>query len=98
MQSGYNLFWSKRADDDLDDIIKYLETHFSDLEISNFFKILEDQLIRVKENPDSFVKHSKNIRKILITKQTTLYFIVKKKQITIIRLFDQRQDPNKLGF
>lgn len=44
MKSGYKLFWSDRALEDLQNIIKYLEEEWSQREIRNFAKRLDRRL------------------------------------------------------
>lgn len=98
MQSGYKLFWSDRALDDLQNIINYLNEKWTQKEIRNFVRRLDKRIELIFGNPRLFPKTSKrkNIRRSVLTKHTVIYYEVTENSVTIVTLFDPRQHPKKL--
>jgi plasmid stabilization system protein ParE len=98
MRSGYKIEWSDEAKDNLSNIIKYLEKAWTEKEIKKFFVKLESNLLLMSENPSLFPlsNKTKNVRRNVLSPQTSLYFKVEKDVIFIVSLFDNRQNPKKL--
>jgi plasmid stabilization system protein ParE len=98
MKSTYKIIWTDEAFKNLENIIAYLEKFWTEKEIRKFARLLDKQLILIKENPAlyPFSKKSNNIRKSVLTKQITLYYRTIETEIYLIALFDSRQDPDKL--
>lgn len=98
MKSTYKIIWTDEAFQNLQNIINFLEKFWTEKEISKFVRLLDKQLMLIKQNPAlyPFSQKSKNIRKSVLTKQITLYYRVDKADIHLITLFDNRQNPDKL--
>ena len=98
MKSGYKLFWSDRALADLQNIIEYLTEKWTQKEIQNFARRLDKRLELISINPRLFSKTTKrkNIRRSVLTKHTVIYYETMEKVVTIVTLFDSRQNPKKL--
>ncbi|SRR5258706_4998067 len=98
MQSGYKLFWSDRALQDLQNIIDYLSENWTQKEIQNFARRLDRRLEIIARNPRLFPKTTKRkkVRRSVLTKHSVIYYQSEKNSVTIITLFDPRQDPKKL--
>ena len=98
MQSGYKLFWSDRALDDLQNILDYLNEKWTQKEIRNFVRRLDKRLELISGNPRLFPKTVKrrNIRRSVLTKHTVIYYEATENSVTIVTLFDPRQHPKKL--
>lgn len=98
MKSGYNIDWTVEALNNLDDIIDYLTNKWTDREISNFYKLLDKRLklISISSHtfPDSELKT--NVKRSVLSKQTTVYFEVKTNSVVILSLFDNRKNPESL--
>lgn len=75
MQSGYKLFWSDRALEDLQNIINYLGEKWTQKEIRNFVRRLDIRLELISTNPRLFPKtvKRKNIRRSVLTKYAVIY-------------------------
>lgn len=98
MKSTYKLIWSDEARNNLNGIIDYLENNWSEKEISRFFKKLNHQLDLIKNNPKLFPKvNKKGIRKSVLLKQVSIFYKSNHKEIHILFLFDNRQNPSKLN-
>jgi plasmid stabilization system protein ParE len=98
MKSGYKLFWSDRAFDDLRNIIDYLAETWTQKEIKAFVKKLDKRLEIIAINPRLFplTKKRKNLRRSVLTRQTVIYYETSGNIVTVIALFDPRQNPSKL--
>jgi plasmid stabilization system protein ParE len=98
MRSGYKLFWSDRALFDLQNTLDYLSSKWTDKEIRNFVKRLDSRLELILINPRLFPKtpKRKNVRRSVLTKYTVIYYEASNDVITLVTLFDPRQNPKKL--
>ena len=98
MKSGYSIDWSDEALDNLDSIIEYLQNKWTDREISRFFKKLDKHIDLISKNPLLFpvVDLTTNLRRSVLTQQTTIYYAIKNDVIVILSLFDNRKDPKSI--
>lgn len=100
MKSGYELFWSERASTDLQSILKHLSENWSQREMKNFSNRLDSRINLIVQFPNLFPSSGKrkSIKRSVLTKHITIYYQVntRKNIITILSLFDTRQNPNKL--
>lgn len=92
------VIFSSKADNDLTGIIEYLKSEWSASQIRNFNSILDRKLEIIVNYPYSYpsILNNKNIRKCVLTKQISLFYLIKKDIIFILRLFDSRSNPSKL--
>jgi plasmid stabilization system protein ParE len=90
--------WSKFAEQDLEIILHYLSTNWNPTVCLNFLKLIDISIEMICINPNVFILINKKleIRKCIVSKQNSLYFRVKNNQIEILRIYDNRQNPNKL--
>jgi plasmid stabilization system protein ParE len=86
------------AKESFDTIVNYIEVKWSIKEKITFLKKFDKSVSAIFLHPESFPLTEKNkmVRKCVVTKQTTFYYIFTTKAITIISVFDTRQDPNKI--
>lgn len=98
MKSGYKLFWSDNALWDLQNIINYLSKNWTQREIQHFSRRLDKRLDLISSNPELFPKTTKrkNVRRSVLTKHTVIYYEAGEKVVTIVTLFDPRQNPKSL--
>jgi len=98
MKSGYKIDWSDEASENLNSIIEYLSVTWTNREITRFFNKLDDRINIISRNPLAFPQFNfgVNIRRCVITEQTTIYYEIKKDSIVIISLFDNRKNPDSL--
>ena len=99
MKSGYKVDWSDEASDNLNSIIEYMTSIWTDREISRFFKKLDDRIALISKNPQTFpqLDFGINVRRSVLSEQTTIYYEIKKESIVIISLFDNRKNPDSLN-
>lgn len=98
MKSGYKTEWSDEALKNLDSIIDYLTIKWTDREIRNLFEKLDKRLDIISKNPLSFPASDLriNIRRCVLTEQTSIYYEIKKDSIVILSLSDNRKDPKSI--
>ena len=89
--------FSKRSKNSLSKLLHYLEQEWS-LKVKNeFIKKLDRCVLQISKHPEScpVSKDFSGLYKCVVTKQTTLYYRIKEKEIQVIAFFDNRQDPKK---
>ena|SRR6185437_5074849 len=84
---------------DLDSVVDYLTNKWGLIVTNNFIERFEKVTILLSENPKMFpfFNEPKHLQKCIVTKHNILYFIETDDKITIITIFDTRQDPEKLS-
>ena len=90
--------WSPSAQTDLENVADYLMHTWGKSVVEKFLRRISKIIIQIVINPKQYplINYKLDVWKCVITKQNTLYYRVKNKQIEIIRIFDTRQDPRKL--
>jgi plasmid stabilization system protein ParE len=98
MKSGYKIDWADEARQNLDSIIEYLDNRWTDKEISNFFKKLDKRIDIISRNPHAYptIDLRSDLRRSVLTEQTSIYYEIKSDSIVILSLFDNRKDPDSL--
>lgn len=89
---------SKTAEKKLDKLFEYLIKKWSVKVKKEFVEKLDSSIEIIKNQPEIFPesKKGKELKKCVITKQTTLYYRYNSERINIVAIFDTRQDPKKL--
>ena len=90
----YKLFWSKESISNLESILSYLESEWTDREIASFKRKLSKQLELIEKNPRLFPVSDvqPRLRKAVLSKQTTIFYELKEYEIHIAYLFSNRMD------
>ena len=97
MKSGYSIFWTENALNELSDTINYLENNFTEIEIKKLAKQIENTIELISRNPNVFPKSEfKDIHKVVILKFNTLYYRTKDEQVQILSFFSNRQSFIKM--
>ncbi len=93
------IVFSKRSKNQLESLLEYLQNNFSILTKEKFITNFDKIVLIILKNPDTFrvSEVNGNIRKCVISKQTTLYYRYNINEIRILSLFDTRQNPNKIN-
>src|SRR5688572_28128464 len=94
------VFWSKRAEQNFERIIEYLDLEWGNQVTSAFVKKVHDFLDILCEFPElGSLEHPKrNIRGFLIVKQITVFYKIRGNSIILLNFFDNRQGPAKTKF
>jgi plasmid stabilization system protein ParE len=96
--SSFTVFYTQRADTDAVTIKNYLLYKFTQKEVDHFYKLLENFEALVVVFPELFRASSvnnKNIRKAVLSKQLSVFYIVSKKRISVVAILDNRMNPDK---
>ncbi|MGB4447988.1 MAG: type II toxin-antitoxin system RelE/ParE family toxin [Cloacibacterium sp.] len=96
MKSGYKIFWTEHAASELEKTIQYLQTEFSDKEISKLLIKLEETLELISINPKIFpTSDKKGIHKAILLKYNSIYYREINNTVEILSFFSNRQNPKK---
>lgn len=97
MKNGYKLFWTPRADRELDEAISYLEENWTDKEIQNLALKLDDVLQIITNNPYVFqvsdLRH--DVRRAVVAKYNSLYYRINNDSIEILSFYNNWKNPKK---
>ena len=98
MESIYKILWSDEALKNLKLIIEYLENNWTQKELTQFAKLLDKRLALIEHNPYSFplIDNYSNLRRSVLSKQTSIYYQIIGQNVRLITLFDNRQNPEQL--
>lgn len=98
MVSRHKIFWSDEALRNLEEILNYLRTHWTEKEIVDFNKNLLKQLELIASFPLMAPVTSQNgrLRKSVLSRQTSIVYEFRENIIYLVYLFDNRKDPKKL--
>ncbi len=93
---AYEVIWSPEAEATFDNIVEYLNRHWTSKEIIRFIKRTEEVIFLLVQNPYLFRGSDKeNIFEVLVTKQNLLLYQVVEsdKRVELISFWDTRQNP-----
>ena len=90
----YKIFWTDESIRNLESIISYLETEWTEKELNKFKSKLSTQIELISKNPQIFPvsQYQNRLRKAVLSKHTTIYYEIKNNQIFIAYLFSNRMD------
>ena len=94
------IIWSPKAEEDFECILDYLQNNWDNKVLQGFIEITDMLLEQISSNPRQFpfIHKQKKIRKCILTKHNTLYYRDRKESVDVLRIYDTRQDPEKLSF
>lgn len=94
------IVWSPLADRDIENILEYLNENWNQKVIIRFLNKINIATKQILKNPHQYpiINKKLQVRKCVVTKQNTLFYRDTEKTIEILRLYDTRQDPEKLKF
>ncbi|MCF8276397.1 MAG: type II toxin-antitoxin system RelE/ParE family toxin [Flavobacteriales bacterium] len=98
MASEFQIIWSDEAISNLEKILDYLERKWTEREVNRFKVLLSRQLDIIQNNPELFPKSGIQslLRKAVLSKQTSIYYLIRDDSIYLVYLFDNRMNPEKL--
>ena len=81
----------------LENLLEYLQEEWSVNVKLEFMAKLDKSIEQISTHPKSCPESQrfKGLHKCIVTRQTSLYYRIGKKEIEVITLFDNRQDPDK---
>ncbi|MCU4176927.1 type II toxin-antitoxin system RelE/ParE family toxin [Carboxylicivirga sp. N1Y90] len=98
MKDIYKLIWTDEALNGLKEIFNYFERRFAKKDTQEFARKLDERLELLKTSPKTFAftNKSKNIRRTVIARLTSVYYRIEGNEVQIISVFDNRQNPDIL--
>ncbi|MCB0497071.1 MAG: type II toxin-antitoxin system RelE/ParE family toxin [Cyclobacteriaceae bacterium] len=89
---------SKRAAKKLDKLLNYLESEWSERVKINYVEKFDQIVNQLRTFPEigQETELVKGLRRLVITKQTTIYYRYDNKYVKIAAIFDTRMDPMKI--
>jgi len=88
--------WSKEAKTTYENVIAYLKENWTDKEIITFINRTEFILTIISHQPYLYkASNHKKIRKAVIGKQNSLFYLVRGSEIYLLSFWDNRRDPKK---
>jgi plasmid stabilization system protein ParE len=94
------IIWSPSAEGDFGNILEYLNQKWGEKVACQFIEITSTILLKISLKPKMFPLSNKKmkIRRCVVTKHNSIYYRESVTQIQILRIYDTRQDPDKLTF
>lgn len=95
----YPVEWTDEAKKNRREIHRYLAKEWTDREVRQFYHLLDERITLIATHPKMFpaTEARNDVRRSVLIKQLSLYYIFDGHKIEILFLFDNRQDPEKLG-
>lgn len=88
--------WTKEAKNTYNDVLSYLKENWTDKEIAKFVSKTSSVLIAISYQPYLFKESNhKKVRKAVINKQNSLFYLVRDTEIYLLSFWDNRRDPKK---
>jgi len=94
------VIWSSKALKSYDQVLAYLTSEWGNTSVQKFMDEVERVILLISKNPSMFrrsVRHE-NIRIGYLTKQNSLVYRLKAKEIELLLFWDNRQDSKKLKY
>jgi plasmid stabilization system protein ParE len=97
MKSGYNILWTDHALAELEATIEYLQNNWSESDLKNFARKLDDTIVLISQSPTLFPqsKIKKGVHRAIVAKHNTLYYKVSNDEIRILSFFSHRQSEKR---
>jgi plasmid stabilization system protein ParE len=87
----------KRAVESFDNIVNYINDNWSEKSAKEFVQQTNRLIDQISENPDMCTQiEGTDVKKAVITSQTSLYYRVMDQLIRLITFWDNRRNPKKL--
>jgi plasmid stabilization system protein ParE len=88
--------WSNEARATYENVLQYLKENWTQTEIEKFVSKTNSILLIISYQPYLFkASHYKKVRKAVITKQNSLFYLVRESDIYLLSFWDNRRDPKK---
>jgi len=94
----YKIFWTEEAIRNLEEVIDYLYSRWTQREVENFKTKLSKQIDLIHRNPKLFPisTFQPRLRKAVLSKQTTIFYEVKNKTIYLAYIFVNYKSTDRL--
>jgi plasmid stabilization system protein ParE len=91
------LKWTDRALEEYDKLLIYLYSEWGEEITLRVVLEIEKAVLRIRNSPEQFpiIQKRHNVRRCVMSPQTSIFFKLRKDYIEISALFDNRQNPRK---
>lgn len=98
MDSNFEVFWTDEAISNLESILDYLTSRWTQREVNNFKKLLGKQIDLIIKNPFLFPvsQYNPRLRKAVLSKQTSVFYEIAGQRIYLVYLFLNKQNVDKI--
>jgi len=98
MASDFKIFWTDEAINNLKYILDYLVDKWTQREIDNFKNRLSKLIRLIEQNPNLFPisQYNYRLRKVVLSRQTTIFYEVSGQMIYIVYLFNNKQNIERV--
>ncbi|MEO5910816.1 MAG: type II toxin-antitoxin system RelE/ParE family toxin [Pelobium sp.] len=89
------IFWTKEAKETFDATLNFIESKWGEKEVKKFLQRSQNTILNISKYPYLF-KASEievNVRKGLISKQISVFYLIEDDRIVILYFWDNRQEP-----
>lgn len=94
---SYSIKWLPEAEFTYALVMEYLEQNWTSKEIERFIYRTDEVIDYLTLNPKQYIySKKKDAYRAVVTRQVSLYYRIKSKEIELLIFWDTRQDPNKL--
>lgn len=92
------IVYSPEADKDIAQILFYLDENWDNKVALKFLDKLENLVFQIQTNPFQFplLNKSHKVRKCVLSMQNSLYYQFDEHNIYVLRIYDNRQNPQTL--
>src|ERR1700751_2477822 len=96
-ETHLTIIWTDRSLSDSETIKGYLEYHFSQKKIDNFYRLLEsfEKIVTVFPYLYPQTNKNNNVRRGVLSKQLSVFYILEKDIVTVIAVLDNRMSDSK---
>ena len=94
----YKIFWTEEVIQNLEEIIDYLATKWTQREVDNFKEKLSKQISLIKRNPLMFPVSTfqPRLRKAVLSKQTSIFYEIRDDVIYLAYVFVNYKNTERL--
>ena len=91
------VIWSPRAENSFNNILEYLERHWTQKEINAFIARTEEVISYIQENPQYYpYSQESDTYRCVMREQVSLYYRIKNDYVELMLFWDNRRNPYKL--
>ena len=92
--------WSPASKDEFAEMLNYVESNFGLDAVLEFLDKTDKVIDSISKYPELFPSSGKSpsIRKVVITKQTSLFYRITGNGIQLLHFWDNRRNPDTLAF
>ncbi len=91
------IFWTPIGIESLQEVVNFLSETWNEEIIDRFFLLIDEKIKLIQRNPEIGLKlENSQFIKIVIHKNTTLFYEIDQSVIKILLIWDNRQNPEDL--